>query len=86
VENPRRTLIGIGVIALLAFAFVALPGGGTLASLVGNSLRAAFLAMIAWSAVRLYRTAGDRLDDFTDTQRAALYGGASVALLALVAL
>lgn len=85
-ENPRRTLIGLGVVALLAFVFVALPGGGTLAEVIGNTVRALFLALIAWSLVRLYRTAGGRLDEFSDAQRAALYGGASLVLLALVAL
>lgn len=84
-ENPRRTLIGFAVIALLALAVVALPGGGSFASLVGNAVQAAFLALIAYGMVQLYRNQSEWLGSLSDRDRGIVYGAVAIALLAIVA-
>jgi hypothetical protein len=84
-ENPRRTVIGLAIIALVALAIVALPGGGAATQLVNNALQAGFLVMIAYGLVRLYRTQGEWLSRLTDRDRGIVYGAVAVGLLAIVA-
>jgi hypothetical protein len=86
VNNPRRTWIGIGVIALVALLIVALPSGGSFVDLVNNSLNAIFLTILAISAVRLYRTQGEWLSSLSDRDRGVVYGAIAVATLSVVAI
>lgn len=83
--ETRRTWIGIALIAAAALAVVALPGGGVLAALVGNSIQAAFLALAAFGMTRLYRTRSDWLAQLPNRDRAVLYAAGAVAVLAIVA-
>jgi hypothetical protein len=85
VNNPRRTWIGIGVIAVVALLIVALPNGGSFVMLVSNTLNAVFLAAIGVAMVRLYRSQGEWLSGLTDRNRGIVYGALSIALLAMVA-
>lgn len=82
----NRTYIGLAVIALLAFAIVALPGGGDARVLISSTLQAAFLAAIAWSGTRFYYSRRDWLSQLDDRTRAVLYGAFAVALVAIVSL
>jgi hypothetical protein len=85
VQNPRRTSIGIVALLVFAFLIVALPSGGGIARLLGNTLQAAFLAVIGVSLVRLHRSRHDWLLALRDRDRAIVYGAAAVALLTIVA-
>ncbi len=84
-NNPRRTWIGIAVIALVAFLIVALPSGGVAMDLVNNSVRAAFLALLAYGMVSLYRSQGEWLSMLSERDRGIVYGAVAVAVLAIVA-
>jgi hypothetical protein len=85
VSNPRRTWIGIGIIAVVALLIVALPNGGSFVSLVSNTINAVFLVAIAIAGVRLYRSQGEWLSSLTDRNRGIVYGAISISLLAVVA-
>lgn len=80
----RSTYIGIAVIALVALAIVALPGGSTAQLLISGILRATFLAAIAWSGTRLYYARREWLSMLEDKTRGVLYGALAVALVAIV--
>ncbi len=83
-ENPRRTLIGLAIIALVALLFVAVPGGGEVGELIGDLIHAGFLALIAVGLTQLYRRRADWLAELPERERVVLYGATSVALLAIV--
>lgn len=82
----RSTYIGVAAIALIALAFVALPGGGTAMTLISGTLQAAFLSAIAWSGTRLYYGRRDWLSQLEDRTRGVLYGALALALVAIVSL
>jgi hypothetical protein len=84
-NNPRRTWIGLGAIALVALLIVALPNGGSFVSLVSNTLNAVFMTAIAIALVRLYRSQGEWLSSLSDRDRGIVYAALSIALLAIVA-
>lgn len=69
------------IIALIALAVVALPGGGPVLSVVLTMLSIAFFAAIAMFAYRLYRENQFTLDAMTDRQRFVLYASIGVALV-----
>ena len=75
----------IAIIAVVALAIVALPGGGTAADTVLAVISLAFLAAIAWFGFRLYKENQFTLMSLTDNHRALLYGGVALAFAALVA-
>lgn len=83
--NPRRTWIGIAVLALVALAIVALPSGGAFVSLLSNTINAVFLVLIAFGLVALYRNQREWLSGLSDRDRGIVYGAISVGLLAIVA-
>lgn len=84
-QNPRRTLIGLAVIALIAFLLVAMPSGGVAMELVNNSIQAAFLVLIAYSLTMLYRSQADWLGSLSDRDRGIVYGAVAVGLLSIIA-
>jgi hypothetical protein len=86
VNNPRRTWIGIGIIAVVALLIVALPSGGSLVDLVNNTLNAIFLTIIGFGVVRLYRTQGEWLSSLSERDRGIVYGAIAVATLSVVAI
>ncbi|MBJ7354867.1 MAG: hypothetical protein JHC98_08585 [Thermoleophilaceae bacterium] len=84
-NNPRRTWIGLGIIALVALLIVAMPSGGSFVELVNNSINAIFLTLIAFGMVRLYRSQGEWLSSLSERNRGIVYGAVAAALLTLVA-
>jgi hypothetical protein len=69
------------IIALIALAVVALPGGGPVLSVVLTLLSIAFFAAIAMAAYRLYIEHRFTIDALTDRQRFVLYASIGVAML-----
>ena len=69
------------IIALIALAIVALPGGGPALRVAMTILSIAFLGGIAMFAIRLYRENRFTIDSLTDRQRFVLYASIGVALL-----
>jgi len=75
----------LGVVALIALALVALPGGGAALDIVLTALTIAFFAAIAFLGYRLYRQYRFELDTLQDNQRLVLYGSIGLALLTFTA-
>jgi hypothetical protein len=73
------------IIALVALAIVALPGGRGGANLIVAVISLGFLAAIAWLGRRLYLENSLTLASLTTRQRALLYGAIAVAFMTLVA-
>lgn len=82
--DRRRTIIGIGVILLVALALVALPRGGDVIEVVSAALQAAFLAALAVAGRHLYRIRSSWLAELPDRDRGVLFGALAVALLTIV--
>lgn len=74
-----------GVVALIALALTAAPGGGGALNAMFTLLTIAFFTAIAYLAYRLYRQFGMELNALEDRQRLVLYGSVGVAFLALCA-
>jgi hypothetical protein len=70
-----------GVIALIALAFTALPGGGNAVDVVLTALTIAFFATIALFVARLYRQYRLDIESLDSNIRFALYGSLAVAVL-----
>jgi hypothetical protein len=75
----------LGVVALIALALVALPGGGAALDVVLTVLTIAFFAAIAFLGYRLYRQYRFELDTLQDNLRLVLYGSIGLALLTFTA-
>jgi hypothetical protein len=80
-----KTARNVAIIALLALAIVALPGGGEAANAVMAVISLAFLAAIAWFARRLYVENRLTLWSLSTNHRALLYGAIAVAFMTVVA-
>ena len=76
-----RMAIYWAIIALVALAIVALPGGGPTLNVVLSLLSIAFFAAIALFGYRLWHDHQFTLDSLTDRQRFVLYASVGVALL-----
>ena len=74
-----------GVIALVALALTALPGGGAALEVALALLSIAFFTAIVYLAYRLYRQFGFELDSLSDRQRLTLYGSVGLAFLTFCA-
>lgn len=74
-----------GVIALIALALVALPGGGGALDVVLTLLTIGFFAVIAALVYRLYRQSRIDLETLSDRLRLALYGSVGLVLLTFTA-
>jgi drug/metabolite transporter (DMT)-like permease len=89
-HGPRKVL-GVqfawkfGVIALVALALVALPGGGSALDVVLTLLTIAFFAVIVVLVYRLYRQYRIDLETLSDMLRLVLYGSVGLALLTFTA-
>lgn len=84
-SNRRRTWIGIAIIALVALAIVALPEGGSFQELIGRTINAIFLVLIALSLAALYRSQRQWLLELSDRDRGIVYGAFAIGTLSLVA-
>jgi hypothetical protein len=69
------------IIALVALAVVAVPGGGPTFNVVMSVLTIAFLVGIALAGYRLYHDNRFTIDALTDRQRFVLYASIGVAIL-----
>jgi putative copper export protein len=78
-------LRNVAIIALVALAIVAIPGGGNAADLVVAVISLAFLAAMAWLGHRLYMENKLTLWSLTTAHRALLYGAIAVIFMTLVA-
>jgi hypothetical protein len=74
-----------GVIALIALALVALPGGGRALDVVLTLLTIAFFTAIAVILYRLYGQYRIDLESLSDGLRFVLYGSIGLALLTFTA-
>ena len=74
-----------GVIALIALALVALPGGGRALDVVLTLLTIVFFAAIAALVFRFYRQYRIDLETLSDRLRLALYGSVGLVLLTFTA-
>jgi|SRR5215218_2241173 len=83
--DRRRTAIGLLAIAVIALLIVVLPAGGDVVDVVSGAVQVAFLAALAFAAVRLYRSQGMWLNSLPDRDRGVLYGALSIGVLTIVA-
>ena len=70
-----------GILALIALAIVALPGGGPTLNVVMSVISIAFFVAIAMFGYRLWHNHRFTLDSLTDRQRFVLYASIGVAFL-----
>jgi hypothetical protein len=84
--RPRTKLAAeFGIVALVALALTALPGGGATLDVVLTLLLIAFFTAIALLGYRLYRQFSFELDTLDDRQRLTLYGALGLAFLTFCA-
>lgn len=79
------TIAKFGLIALVALALTALPGGDSSLDVVLTVISIAFFVAIALLGYRLFRQFRMELEGLPDGQRAVLYGSVGLALLTLCA-
>jgi uncharacterized protein involved in cysteine biosynthesis len=79
------TARNVAILAVIALAIVALPGGGATLNVMLSMLSIAFFAAIALFGYRLYRENRFTLDSLTDRQRLVLYGSVGLAFLVFTA-
>jgi hypothetical protein len=75
----------VAIIAVIALAVVAIPGGGNAADTIIAAISLAFMAAIAFLGYRLYRENQFFLSSLRDQHRGLLYGGIGVIFATLVA-
>jgi hypothetical protein len=80
-----KTARNIGIIAVVALAVAAIPGGGDTANLVLGALSLGFLAAIGFLGYRLYMEHRFTLWSMSTQHRALLYGGLASATATLIA-
>ncbi len=81
----QRHAINFSILALVALAFTALPGGDTTLNLLLTLAGIVFFALIALMGYRLYREYHFTLDALEDRQRLVLYASVALAFLTFVA-
>jgi hypothetical protein len=74
-----------GLIALVALALTALPGGDSAFNLALTMLTIVFFTVIALFVYRLYREHSFELDTLDSRQRLVLYGSVGLAVLTFTA-
>jgi len=74
-----------GVVALVALALTALPGGGGALRVTLTLLSIAFFTAIAYLGYQLYQRFGFELDSLSDRARLVLYGSVALAFLTFCA-
>jgi hypothetical protein len=80
-----KTAAKFGLVAVIAFAFMVLPGGGGALRIALSLLTIAFFAAIAVLAARLYREHRFELDSLQQVERLVLYASIGLALLTFTA-
>ena len=82
---PVKTALNFAIIALVALAITALPGGGPTVDVVFTLITIAFFAAIAMLGYRLYREHHFTLDSLESRQRLVLYASVGLAFLTFTA-
>jgi hypothetical protein len=77
--------LAIAIVALIALAFTALPGGDPTLNVILALLSIAFFTVIAILGFRLFREHRFTIEGLETVQRAVLYGSIGLALLTFVA-
>jgi hypothetical protein len=80
-----RPLLGFAILALVALALTAAPGGELTLKVALTVLTLAFFTAIGFFGYRLYRENRMTLDSLTQGQRGVLYGAVGLALLTFTA-
>jgi uncharacterized protein involved in cysteine biosynthesis len=80
-----RSAWKFGVVALVAFLLVVVPGGGPTLEVALTVLSIAFFTAIALFGYRLYREHSLTLDSLDTRQRLVLYGSIGLAFLTFTA-
>ena len=80
-----RAARNFAIIALIALAVVALPGGGGAADVVVTLISIAFFAAIAIFGYRMYREHHFTLDSLAPRERFVLYASVGLAFLTFTA-
>ena len=80
-----KTAGKLAIVALLALALFALPGGGAALNIALTALTIAFFAAIGMLGYRLYREHRLDLDSLGSAERLVLYGAVGVAFLTFTA-
>ena len=80
------TALKFAVVALIALAFVAVPGGSGALNLLLVLLTIAFFTTIAFFGFRLYREHRFTLDSLRDRDRLLLYASVGLAFLTFAAI
>ena len=81
-----RRALSFAIVALVALAFVAAPGGGATIDVILTLLTIGFFTVIVLFGFRLYRQQSMLLDSLTSQQRLVLYGSVGLAFLAFTAM
>jgi hypothetical protein len=80
-----KDLRNIAIVLVLAALVVAIPGGGTGASIAIQAVSLAFLASLGWFAVIMYRQHRAELYGLGENRRVALYAALGVGAIVLTA-
>lgn len=80
-KNARN----IAIVCILAALVVAIPGGGTGASIAIQAVSLAFLASLGWFASIMYRQHRTEIYGLGENRRLALYGALSIGAVTLTA-
>ena len=80
-----RTALNFGIVALVALAFTAAPGGDDTLSVILQLLSIAFFVLIAVAGYGLFRRHRFEIDSLSERQRLVLYGSVGLAFLTLCA-
>src|SRR5947209_17871147 len=80
-----KNVRNIAIVFVLAGLLVAIPGGGTGASIAIQAVSLAFLASLGWFASIMYRQHRLSLYSLGDNRRFALYGALGVGAITLTA-
>jgi DNA-binding FadR family transcriptional regulator len=82
-SSSRATVRNVLIVLVIAALVVAIPGGGTGATVALQAASLAFLASLGWFASLMYRQHRIALYSLGDGRRAVLYAAAAVATLTL---
>ncbi|HEY2769545.1 MAG TPA: hypothetical protein VGI87_03215 [Solirubrobacteraceae bacterium] len=81
----NKNVRNVAIVLILAALVVAIPGGGSGASIAIQAISLAFLGAAAWVAAQLYRQHRLEIYALGDTKRAIVYIAVGVAAVTLTA-
>jgi type IV secretory pathway TrbD component len=81
----NKHVINVAVVLAIAAVVDAVPGGGNAADFVREAISLAFLAVLAWILLRLYREHRNTLYGLGDRRRALVYIAGGILTVTLTA-